>query len=71
MLAIEGIVSDARARGVRIIFVSHDMGQAQRMADDVVFLHRGRVAEHSTARDFFSAPNCDAARNYLSGRIVV
>lgn len=71
VLAIEGIVSDARARGVRIIFVSHDMGQAQRMADDVVFLHRGRVVEHSAAQDFFSAPNCDAARNYLSGRIVV
>lgn len=71
VLAIEAIVSEARARGVRIIFVTHDMGQARRMADDVVFLHRGRVAEHEPARDFFPEPRSSAARDYLNGRIVV
>ncbi|WP_165802963.1 ATP-binding cassette domain-containing protein [Pelagivirga sediminicola] len=71
VLAIERIVNDARDRGVRIIFVTHDMGQARRMADDVVFLHGGRVAEHSPAPDFFPEPRCAAARDYLNGRIVV
>ena len=71
VLAIERIVSDARDRGMRIIFVTHDMGQARRMADDVLFLHRGRVAEHSPASEFFPEPRCAAARDYLNGRIVV
>ncbi|MEP3688438.1 MAG: ATP-binding cassette domain-containing protein [Sulfitobacter dubius] len=71
VLAIERIVSEARNKGVRIIFVTHDMGQARRMADDVVFLHRGRVTEHSPATEFFPEPRCAAARNYLNGRIVV
>ena len=71
VLAIEKIVSEARARGVRIIFVTHDIGQARRMADDVVFLHRGQVAEHKPATDFFPEPRSSAARNYLNGRIVV
>lgn len=71
VLAIEKIVSEARSRGVRIIFVTHDMGQARRMADDVVFLHRGRVAEHSAATDFFPEPRSSAARDYVNGRIVV
>ena len=71
VLAIEGIVAGACARGVRIIFVTHDMGQARRMADDVVFLHRGRVAEHGRAADFFPEPRSSAARDYLNGRIVV
>ena len=70
-LAIEGIVGEARNRGVRIIFVSHDMGQARRMADDVVFLHAGQVIEHSPAHDFFPDPQTQAARDYLNGRIVV
>lgn len=70
VLAIERIVSEARMRGVRIVFVTHDVGQARRMADDVVFLHRGRVAEHSAAADFFPEPQSAAARDYLSGRIV-
>ena len=71
VLAIEAIVRDARHRGVRIIFVTHDMGQARRMADDVLFLHRGRLLEHSRAADFFSEPRSLAARDYLNGRIVV
>ncbi|MFO7758600.1 MAG: ATP-binding cassette domain-containing protein [Roseovarius sp.] len=71
VLAIEGIVAGAKARGMRIIFVTHDAGQARRMADDVVFLHRGRVAEHSAAADFFPQPRSEAARDYLNGRIVV
>jgi len=71
VLAIERIVSEARTRGTRIIFVTHDTGQARRMADDVVFLHQGRVAEHSLAADFFPEPKSEAARDYLNGRIVV
>lgn len=71
VLAIEEIVAGARDRGMRIIFVTHDAGQARRMADDVVFVHRGRVAEHSLAEDFFPEPQSQAARDYLNGRIVV
>ena len=71
VLAIEGIVTQARARGTRIVFVTHDIGQARRMADDVLFLQRGRIAEHSRADDFFDRPRSDAARNYLDGKIVV
>lgn len=71
VLAIEEIVREARGRGVRIIFVTHDMGQARRMADDVVFLHRGRVVEHGSATEFFSEPRTSAARDYLNGGIVV
>lgn len=71
VLAIEKIVADAQAGGVRIIFVTHDVGQARRLADDVLFLHRGRVAEHSPAVNFFPEPQSDAARDYLNGRIVV
>lgn len=70
-LAIEDIVSGAKARGVRIIFVTHDTGQARRMADDVVFLHGGRVIEHSPAPMFFPGPQSQEARDYLQGRIVV
>lgn len=71
VLVIEKIVSEARARGVRIIFVTHDMGQARRMADDVVFLHRGRIAEHCAAAEFFPEPRSAAARDYLNGILVV
>ncbi len=71
VLAIERIVGAARDAGTRIIFVTHDAGQARRMADDVVFLHRGRIAEHAPASRFFPVPQSRPARDYLDGRIVV
>ncbi|WP_420557505.1 ATP-binding cassette domain-containing protein [Roseovarius sp.] len=71
VLAIEKIVRDASARGVRIVFVTHDMGQARRMADDILFLSGGGIAEHSRAADFLPEPQSKAARAYLNGEIVV
>ena len=69
--AIEGMVAGAAARGTRIVFVTHDVGQARRLSDEVVFMQAGRVAERSTASEFFSAPKSEAARAFLEGRIVL
>lgn len=71
VLAIEKIVGDAAKRGVRIIFVSHDAGQARRLADDVVFMSDGRVVEHTPAAEFFDAPETLAAQDYLAGRLSI
>jgi tungstate transport system ATP-binding protein len=71
VLMIEDIVFDAQARGAKIIFISHDVGQAKRLADEVVFLHRGRLAEHTPAKRFFTDPSSDVAQAYLEGRIVL
>lgn len=71
VLAIEAIMREARDRGMRLVLVTHDIGQARRLADEVVFLHRGQVAEQSPAATFFERPQSQAARDYLDGRIVV
>lgn len=69
--AIEAIVRAAHRRGTKIIFVTHDLGQARRLADEVVFMHRGRVVEHTPADRFFTAPVSKQARDYIDGRIVL
>lgn len=71
VLKIEEIVRGAAAKGMRIVFVTHDLGQARRLADDVVFLAKGRLVEHTRANTFFAHPRSEAARNYLAGRLVV
>jgi tungstate transport system ATP-binding protein len=71
VLAIEEIVSRAHQSGTRIIFVTHDIGQAKRLADEVVFLHRGQLAEHTPAEHFFGTPTSPAAEAYLDGRILI
>lgn len=68
---IERSVLQACARGVRVLFVTHDPGQARRVADDVVFLHRGRVLEHAPVTEFFPHPSTSAARAYLDGQLLL
>lgn len=67
---IEAILQDAREAGTRLIMSTHDMGQARRMADDILFLRAGEVHEAASAKAFFSGPKTCAARAFLSGDIV-
>ena len=51
-LAIEELLVDAQRRGIKVIIVTHDVGQARRLARDVIFLHHGRVVEHQAGQEF-------------------
>jgi tungstate transport system ATP-binding protein len=69
--AIEAVVNQARRAGTKMVFVTHDLGQARRLADDVVFLHHGRLTEHTRATQFFDEPRSREGQDYLSGRLVL
>lgn len=71
VLMIEEIVGKVRRQGTKIILITHDQAQARRMAEEVVFLHQGRLLEYAVADRFFSSPQSDAAQAYLDGRIVL
>lgn len=68
---IEEIIRQAALRGTRVILVTHDIGQARRMADDVVFIHGGRVVEHAPVTRFFPIPETSAARAHVTGGLVL
>lgn len=70
-LTIEEVVREQVRAGVKVIFVTHDVAQARRVADDVVFLHHGRVLEHADAAAFFERQRSAEARLYLAGEIVL
>lgn len=67
---IETILNETRQRGRRIVMATHDLGQAKRLADDVLFMLNGCVHEQGTAEDFFSSPRTAEAKAFLSGQIV-
>lgn len=70
-LAIEELIQLAHDAGTKIILVTHDLGQARRLADEVIFLYRGRLEEHAPAARFFEHPQSEKARAFLEGRIVL
>lgn len=67
---IERMILRASTRGVRIVMVTHDVGQARRLAADIVMMHGGRVVEHGDAQQVLDAPRSDASRRYLAGGLV-
>ncbi len=68
---IEQIVCAAALAGTRVVFVTHDINQARRIADQIVFLDRGKLLEHSPARAFFGKPQSEIARGYLDGKLIL
>ena len=52
---IEASLRTASAKGLKIIIVTHDIGQARRLAHDVLFMDSGQLTEHDN-QNRFSAP---------------
>jgi tungstate transport system ATP-binding protein len=69
--AIEDIIRAVAARGVKVVMATHDLGEARRLAGDVVFLHRGRVVEAAEAETFFHSPQTAEARAFLAGDLLL
>jgi tungstate transport system ATP-binding protein len=69
--AVEAIVAGAAAQGVKVILSTHDIGQARRLAGDVVLLVRGAIAEAAPADQFFARPATREAAAFLRGDIVL
>lgn len=68
---IEAILQEVRASGTRLVMATHDLGQARRLADDILFLHGGRVLEQGAAEAFFNAPQTPQATAFLKGDLVI
>jgi tungstate transport system ATP-binding protein len=69
--AVEDIVRATGASGVKIVMATHDLGQARRLAGDIVFLVRGRLVEHASAERFFTSPATTEAAAFLRGDLVI
>jgi len=69
--AVEDIVASIAAAGAKVVMATHDIGQARRLAGDVVFLAKGRLVEHAPAVRFFTKPDAAAARRFLAGDLVI
>ncbi|MBC6440921.1 MAG: ATP-binding cassette domain-containing protein [Rhodospirillales bacterium] len=69
-LAIETLVLQARDTGTAVLLVTHDLAQARRLADRVIYLHGGRCEADIAADTFFASPPTEHARAFVEGRLV-
>jgi tungstate transport system ATP-binding protein len=62
---VERIINEIAASGTRILMTTHNLGQAKRIAEEIVFIDRGRIVEQTAVEQFFTLPQTEAAQRFL------
>ena len=52
--------------GMTMIVVTHEMGFAKEVADEVIFMYEGMIVEKNTTKEFFANPKSDRTKLFLS-----
>ena len=66
---IESIIAQIHASGTKIIMTTHNLGQAKRLGDEILFLHQGRLVERAPVGRFFRQPAAREAAMFIRDEI--
>jgi tungstate transport system ATP-binding protein len=66
---VERIVEQIHASGTKIVMTTHNLGQARRLADEILFISAGRLADHAPAERFFAQPSTAEAAAFIKGEL--
>jgi tungstate transport system ATP-binding protein len=69
--AIEELILAIHGAGTKIVMTTHDLGQARRLAGEVLFLHHGRMLERGPADEFFARPRTEEAAAFIQGDLIL
>lgn len=59
------LIAELKRDGITMIISTHEMGFAKRIADSVVFLHRGEIRESGKPEDIFASPKTEELKSFL------
>ena len=66
---IETVIRAFDAAGTKIVMATHNLGQARRLGDEVIYLHAGRVVERAPVEEFFKRPSTPEAAAFIKGEL--
>jgi tungstate transport system ATP-binding protein len=66
---IERVIQAFDAAGTKIVMATHNLGQARRLGDEVIYLHEGRVLERALVEQFFAKPATAEAAAFIKGEL--
>lgn len=69
--SVEDLIYGIAARGIKVVMSTHDLGEARRLAGEVVLMHRGRIVEANDAASFFNNPKTSDAARFVAGELLV
>jgi tungstate transport system ATP-binding protein len=66
---VESIIAAIHATGTKIVMTTHNLGQARRLGDEILFLHQGRLVERAPTDRFFGRPQTVEAAAFIHGEL--
>jgi tungstate transport system ATP-binding protein len=66
---VERIVDQIHSSGTKIVMTTHNLGQARRLADEIMFISAGRVTERASVEQFFAGPATAEAAAFIKGEL--
>ena len=69
VIAFENVIRQFEASNTKVVMTTHDIAQAKRLANEIVFIDKGKILEQSPAKQFFSSPQSKQADNFLGGKL--
>jgi tungstate transport system ATP-binding protein len=66
---VERIIQAIRDAGTKIVMCTHNLGQARRLGDEILFLNQGHLAERAPVERFFKAPASAEAQAFIKGEL--
>jgi tungstate transport system ATP-binding protein len=66
---IEAVIRAFDGAGTKVVMATHNLGQARRLGDEVIYLHQGRVVERAPVEQFFARPATPEAAAFIKGEL--
>jgi tungstate transport system ATP-binding protein len=66
---VETLIGQIRAGGTKIVMTTHNLGQAKRLGDEILFLSQGRLMERTPVDEFFKRPTSAEAEAFIRGEL--
>ena len=66
---IEALIRAFDAAGTKIVMATHNLAQARRLGDEVLFIHQGRLVERTAVDRFFTQPASAEAAAFIKGEL--
>ncbi|MCP4182768.1 MAG: ATP-binding cassette domain-containing protein [Hyphomicrobiales bacterium] len=66
---VETMIDEAANSGTKVVLITHDVRQAKRIADNILFIHQGKIFAYEPVRKFFRDPGSHEAQAYLDGKL--
>lgn len=68
---VEAYLKAMHESGIQILMSTHNLAQARRLAEEIIYIQDGKVMAHQPVKEFFTQPACEEAHQFIKREIAI